>query len=247
MGIRFICPSCDNKLNVKSYLAGKRGICPKCDARIRIPLESDSENQLAELAGDKPRMVKTVGECIAERPEMKWFVRPADGGEFGPATGDMLQVWITEKRIDHRTELRRHDWVNWQQAGEIFSEFKQSSKTGNASAFANSVAGSQPQLQPDQSQESSVAVLERPVQTLGNLEDTQSTFDDDSFFEALETNPVGIESTATFANLQVDQSTLAHHNIRRSDATGNKMKGVVLAFLSVVLLGSLVAVVVLSQ
>jgi len=241
MGIRFICPSCDNKLNIKSYLAGKRGICPKCDARIRIPLESDSENQLAELAGDKPRMVKTVGECIAERPEMQWFVRPADGGEFGPASGDMLQVWITEKRIDHRTELRRHDWVNWQQAGEIFTEFKQLSKTGN------SVAGSQPKLQTARRQDSSVAVLERPVQTLGNLEVAQPTFDDDSFFEALETSSAGIESTATFANLQVDQSTLAHHNIRRSDATGNKIKGIVLAFLSVVLLGSLVAVVVLSQ
>ena len=247
MGIRFICPSCDNKLNVKSYLAGKRGICPKCDARIRIPLESDSENQLAELAGDKPRMVKTVGECIAERPEMQWFVRPADGGEFGPASGDMLQVWITEKRIDHRTELRRHDWVNWQQAGEIFSEFKQPSKTGDTVASVNSVAGSHPKLQTDQQQDSSVAVLERPVQTLGNFEVAQSTFDDDTFFEALETSSAGVESTATFANLQVDQSTLAHHNIRRSDATGNKIKGVVLAFLSLVLLGSLVAVVVLSQ
>ena len=247
MGIRFICPSCDNKLNVKSYLAGKRGICPKCDARIRIPLASDSENQLAELAGDKPRMAKTVGECIAERPEMQWFVRPADGGEFGPVSGGMLQVWITEKRIDHRTELRRHDWVNWQQAEEIFTEFKQRSETGDTVASVKSVAGSQPKLQTDRRQDSSVAVLERPVETLGNLEVAQQTFDDDTFFEALEASSAGIESTATFANLQVDQSTLAHHNIRRSDATGNKIKGIVLAFLSVVLLGSLVAVVVLSQ
>ena len=45
---------------------------------------------------------------------------------------------------------------------------------------------------------------------LGNADD----FDDDSFFEAQETSSAGIESTATFANLQVDQSTLAHHNIR---------------------------------
>jgi len=247
MGIRFICPSCDNKLNVKSYLAGKRGICPKCDARIRIPLESDGENQPAEFAGDKPRMMKTVGECIAERPDLNWFVRPADGGEFGPAPGALLQVWIDEKRIDHRTELRRHDWVNWQQAGEIFSEFQQRSNVADIVTSANTATNLQPKLQTEQQQDSSVAVLDRPIQSLGNLEPAPSTFHDDNFFEALETSPVGIESTATFANLQVDQSTLAHHNIRRSDATGNKMKGVVLAFLSVVLLGSLVAVVVLSQ
>ncbi len=40
MGIRFICPECDNRLNVKSFLAGKKGFCPKCNARIEIPSES---------------------------------------------------------------------------------------------------------------------------------------------------------------------------------------------------------------
>ena len=247
MGIRYICPSCDNKLNVKSYLAGKRGICPKCDARIRIPFESEDENQPAEYAGDKPRMIKTVGESIAERPELKWFVRPADGGEFGPASGETLKVWVHEKRIDHRTELRRHDWINWRQAGELFSEFQQHPNLADSVTSTNTSTNLQPQLQTEQQQDNSVAVLEHPIQSLGNLESAHPTFHDDNFFEALETSPVGIESTATFANLQVDQSTLAHHNIRRSDATGNRMKGIVLAFLSVVLLGSLVAVVVLSQ
>ncbi len=39
MGIKFNCPN-GHKLNVKSFLAGRRGICPECDARFRIPLES---------------------------------------------------------------------------------------------------------------------------------------------------------------------------------------------------------------
>lgn len=46
MGIRFQCPGCQRSLNVKTYLAGKRGICPKCSERFTIP-ESD---QIAESA-----------------------------------------------------------------------------------------------------------------------------------------------------------------------------------------------------
>ena len=39
MGIRFYCPN-GHKLNVKAFLAGKRGICPFCGAKVRIPAES---------------------------------------------------------------------------------------------------------------------------------------------------------------------------------------------------------------
>ena len=37
MGIRFLCPKCEKKLNVKVSQAGKRGICPRCESRFRIP------------------------------------------------------------------------------------------------------------------------------------------------------------------------------------------------------------------
>src|SRR3954464_8971302 len=40
MGIKFHCPN-GHKLNVKSFLAGKKGICPKCGAKMRIPTASE--------------------------------------------------------------------------------------------------------------------------------------------------------------------------------------------------------------
>lgn len=40
MGIRFLCPTCGNRLNVKAFLAGKRGVCPQCSNGLDIPLES---------------------------------------------------------------------------------------------------------------------------------------------------------------------------------------------------------------
>ncbi len=37
MGIRFNCPN-GHKLNVKEFLAGKRGVCPQCGAKFIIPV-----------------------------------------------------------------------------------------------------------------------------------------------------------------------------------------------------------------
>jgi hypothetical protein len=41
MGIRFSCPS-GHKLNVKSFLAGKRAICPQCGAKVIVPDASEA-------------------------------------------------------------------------------------------------------------------------------------------------------------------------------------------------------------
>lgn len=38
MGVRFACPACKHRLNVKSELAGRRGRCPECGARFRVPV-----------------------------------------------------------------------------------------------------------------------------------------------------------------------------------------------------------------
>ena len=38
MGIKFNCPN-GHKLNVKAFLAGKKGFCPQCGARVSIPAE----------------------------------------------------------------------------------------------------------------------------------------------------------------------------------------------------------------
>lgn len=40
MGIRFHCPN-GHKLNVKAFLAGKKGVCPDCGVKLRIPDRSE--------------------------------------------------------------------------------------------------------------------------------------------------------------------------------------------------------------
>jgi hypothetical protein len=60
MGIRFLCPTCGNKLNVKSFLAGKRGVCPQCGNGLDIPYESQVEK---DAHGGRP-----VGVAVESPP-----------------------------------------------------------------------------------------------------------------------------------------------------------------------------------
>ena len=53
MGIRFLCPN-GHRLNVKEFLAGKRGICPECDARFLVPLESGGQAESLEEPAPGP-------------------------------------------------------------------------------------------------------------------------------------------------------------------------------------------------
>lgn len=74
MGIRFFCPN-GHKLNVKSYLAGKRGICPDCGVSFEIPFESTRESS---------RESKTIQRPEEPVPEPVTAPRPSEqfSGDF---------------------------------------------------------------------------------------------------------------------------------------------------------------------
>jgi hypothetical protein len=70
MGIRFFCPQ-GHRLNVKSFLAGKRGVCPDCGASVDIPMQSDaraaSKRKRVKGGNDDEDGVKAT--AVLERPE----------------------------------------------------------------------------------------------------------------------------------------------------------------------------------
>ncbi|MEE3368723.1 MAG: DUF4339 domain-containing protein [Planctomycetota bacterium] len=172
MGIRFVCESCNRKLHVKAFLAGKRGICPHCDARVRIPETVDSStptqltDQLAANGAVTPELgsalaseaesvavapnahdlnanegsvgqVQAIGppalpasqnslgveevDPINEAPAAKWYVRPPSGGQFGPASGEILRSWIREGRVTADSLVWREGWEDWVAAEARFS------------------------------------------------------------------------------------------------------------------------------
>jgi len=149
MGIRFYCPN-GHKLNVKVFLAGRRGICPHCDARFDIPHESQTSDQAAKVpsgqsedhpaasiatavgvaaaqpAAAEPSLTVRAAEIssdpIAEAPEAVWYIRPPAGGQFGPARGDVLRQWIAEGRVSADSMVWREGWPDWKTAGPIFPD-----------------------------------------------------------------------------------------------------------------------------
>ncbi|MDZ4778806.1 MAG: GYF domain-containing protein [Planctomycetia bacterium] len=136
MGIRFQCPACGAKLNVKTELAGKRGACPKCQAKIQIPASDEAEavaaavspsgaatNGAASPVAPAPAPVASNGmSAAAAAVESKWFVRPPSGGQYGPAAESVLRQWIAEGRITPDTLIWREGDPEWQPAAAAFSE-----------------------------------------------------------------------------------------------------------------------------
>jgi len=149
MGVRFHCPN-GHKLNVKAYLAGKRGICPDCDAKFIIPMtsggkatvvEDDPEPVARTPAAAAPTEVQTAPlatapavappaapgpppaqtESTAE-PDV-WYVRPAKGDQqYGPASTEVMQSWIAEQRIKPDSWVWKNGWPEWKFGSEAFAE-----------------------------------------------------------------------------------------------------------------------------
>jgi hypothetical protein len=65
MGIKFHCPN-GHKLNVKAFLAGKKGVCPKCGTKVRIPTVSEPGLDDDADAGDSA--IATATENSSPKP-----------------------------------------------------------------------------------------------------------------------------------------------------------------------------------
>ena len=99
MGIKFYCPN-GHKLNVKSFLAGKRGVCPHCDVGVDIPLESQipsskkaAVNGEPARGGEPARQVEPTSGAEAADADFDHVVFAAIGGEpSGNAAGPAVNT-----------------------------------------------------------------------------------------------------------------------------------------------------------
>ena len=91
MGIRINCPGCGHKMNLKSFLAGKRGVCPKCHTKFDIPAESDGdagggeESQIATVqANGAARRTLPAPQPVARQSPSPASVNPQHAGQPQP-------------------------------------------------------------------------------------------------------------------------------------------------------------------
>lgn len=64
-----------------------------------------------------------LADPIDESPHAVWYVRPKAGGQYGPATGDLMRQWLDEGRVVADTLVWREGWPDWQLAGGSFPKF----------------------------------------------------------------------------------------------------------------------------
>ncbi|MCA9258564.1 MAG: DUF4339 domain-containing protein, partial [Planctomycetales bacterium] len=127
-----------HKLHVKNELAGRRGICPDCGAKVEIPsldgspAEVDStapEPTSTTAASASPAVNALEGDSDAASPaamvavqppsdEPLWYVRPHQGGQYGPATTEVVLQWQREGRVTSDSWVWRTGWPEWRSGAE---------------------------------------------------------------------------------------------------------------------------------
>lgn len=67
MGIKFLCPN-GHKLNVKAFLAGKKGVCPECRQRFVIPIESMPKQRVESIGISTAGAEEDVAQDAPDEP-----------------------------------------------------------------------------------------------------------------------------------------------------------------------------------
>ncbi len=84
----------------------------------------------------EPRDDLLSGEAVT------WYVRPPSGGQYGPATSEVLRAWIAEGRVARTALLWRDGWPQWREAGEALPEVAESLPAAPGNAAEDVFGGS---------------------------------------------------------------------------------------------------------
>lgn len=102
--------------------AESSGQAPAREANLARP--SDTSASAGAQPAAPPLVTRTTHNLsvLDEAPNAVWYVRPSAGGQYGPATADVLRTWLAEGRIAHDTLVWREGWRDWREAGEVFPQ-----------------------------------------------------------------------------------------------------------------------------
>ena len=77
---------------------------------------------------DAQRATKeSIADSFDRAPDATWYVRPATGGQFGPAAPEVMRTWLLEGRVGTDSMIWRDGWDRWKDAGMLFPFLKQTS------------------------------------------------------------------------------------------------------------------------
>lgn len=98
--------------------APHHGVVPTPSATPERCVEADSP------VSDAPTHLSDAStmSILDDDPDATWYVRPPSGGQYGPASSDILRKWIGEGRVASTALLWRDGWPQWRDASEAMPE-----------------------------------------------------------------------------------------------------------------------------
>lgn len=91
---------------------------------LPAPLFEDIDLAALEAMGvpESPPPAQPIAGATFATSEAVWYVRPPGGGQFGPASSEVIITWIREGRVPAESLVWREGWRDWQKAAEAFAE-----------------------------------------------------------------------------------------------------------------------------
>ena len=81
---------------------------------------SDKKKNPAETEPSTDSDAATAqSDPFTEAPGAMWYVAPPQGGQYGPADGKTMQLWISEGRVSPEANVWREGWGQWQSASVV--------------------------------------------------------------------------------------------------------------------------------
>lgn len=98
------------------------GLKPSTSSIVLGHSSSNSPAPMTEAAQSETAVTPDELErVLRERADAVWFVRPPSGGQFGPASNELLRHWFAEGRIGDGCLVWRSDWKDWLPAQRVFA------------------------------------------------------------------------------------------------------------------------------
>lgn len=122
----------------KSRPAEEESVKEKLRVRENLQtLEKTDSREDSELFRSGKRL--SSRELLAD-PDSVWYVQSPEGPQFGPATGAVIENWITQRRIAPNMLVWKDGWTNWIEARNAFPElaalFPESARISAPPGFA---------------------------------------------------------------------------------------------------------------
>ncbi len=139
------CPECDTRFRIPSE--GESESIPIVDGSedpnnkspFRNPPASVAQAANAQAANAPAQGANVASQAVASTATLTqiaanqstsattvqqsaWMVRPPSGGQYGPATQEMLVEWIRERRVTSDSLVWKEGWKEWLAASAAFPE-----------------------------------------------------------------------------------------------------------------------------